>query len=234
MSSTSNKRAIKRKIDESVLKKARAALGLPLNNEDNDQEDPELSLKWRKPRHNTTEGQLYVKNKEKRKKLELEAPNQSTSMSPSGLRSSHSKKVDKLKSKKKRRKKKSKKSGNTDSSDVGKNPESEQRHRMDAISYLQLWAANRDHWKFEKLKQTWLLKNCLSLDLMDDKCFEMFVEYVGSIKGAAKKATLVEMKNVVSKFETHSDSNQGDPPPTTITKEMYDRARQLLQMFEDD
>ncbi len=105
---------------------------------------------------------------------------------------------------------------------------------MEAISYLQLWAANRDHWKFEKRKQTWLLKNCLNANLIDDKRFELLLQYAASVKGAARKATLDEMQSTVKKNEKFGDGgeksdSQNDEESTTDV--MYERARQVIQML---
>ncbi|CAL8093763.1 unnamed protein product [Orchesella dallaii] len=230
-SSVSKKTILKRKLDDSVLKKARAALGLPLEGADGDDDkQDEPSLKWRKPRHNTAEGQLYVKNKEKRMKMEGDQVKKPPIKTIKNLKtgSSTSTKVEK-ETKKKRKKKKKKKASTTPVESKERNQDSEKRHVMEAISYLQLWASNRDHWKFEKLKQTCLLKYCLNTDLIDDTRFETLLEYIVSIKGAARQATLTEMQSVVTKFEV-----AGGNASTEITDVMYDRARQIIQMLSDD
>jgi len=228
--SSVTRKTIKRKLDDSILKKARTALGLPAESADaDDDKQDEPSLKWRKPRHNTAEGQLYVKNKEKRKKLEqdeIKPPPKSSKTQQSS--STSAKSVDK--DSKKKRKKKKKKKAATPVESKERNPDSEKRHVMEAISYLQLWASNRDHWKFEKLKQTCLLKNCLNTDSIDDTRFETLLEYIASIKGAARQATLVEMQSVVTKYEVAG----GNDASTQITDVMYDRARQIIQSLTDD
>lgn len=237
-SQVNSKRAIKRKLDESVLQKARAALGLPLESRDDDEKDEQSdqpSLKWRKPRHNTAEGQLYMQNKQKRK---LEEDKERKVQTPRSSLASSLKKTEK-KSKKKRKSKKKKaddESGPSTSIEQSKNPESEQRHAMEAISYLQLWAANRDHWKFEKRKQTWLLKNCLNASLIDDKRFELLLEYAASVKGAARKATLDEMQSIVKKNEIFVDNEKkidSQDEEGSATDVMYERARQVIQMLGD-
>jgi len=245
------RRSIKRKLDDSILKKASEALGLPLETHDDDKDTSEPSLKWRKPRHNTEEGKLFIEKKEKRRKEDEEAGKISK-------RTPKKKDDDKKCGKKKKNKKKKRKStsnnDNQSESTLAKNPESIEKHGMGALSYLQLWSTNRDHWKFEKLKQTWLLKNCLDVTLVDDKRFEILVEYIGSVKGGARKATLAEMQTIVTKHEMSGggdgESSNNDNPPesndasksklpnsndtNTITPEMYDRARQIFQMLADE
>lgn len=237
-SQVNSKRAIKRKLDESVLQKARAALGLPLESRDDDDKDQrvdEPSLKWRKPRHNTVEGQLYMKNKLKRK-LEEEKESKTGTLRSSSTSSQKKNNEKKHKKKRKSKKKKNDEDGPSTLMEQSKNPESELRHAMEAISYLQLWAANRDHWKFEKRKQTWLLKNCLNATLIDDKRFEILLEYVASVKGAARKATLDEMQSIVKKNEMRSNSTEqidSQNVEESETDVMYERARQVIQMLGD-
>lgn len=211
----SSKRTIKQKLDDSVLQKARTALGLPAEDPEEDpspaEKNAEPSLKWRKPRHNTAEGQVYVKNKQKRKLEHAESNPPPPAKSP------------KNESKRRKKNKKKKKTEGAEGAIVGKNPEGELKHSMEAISYMQLWSSNRDHWKFEKRKQTWLLKNCLNEKLMDDNRFEVFLEYVATVKGAARQSTLVEMKKFVEKYES-DESNSGNDVS-------YSRARQIVQMI---
>lgn len=202
------KRASKRKLDDTVLLKARTALGLPLLDSDPSQEEP--SLKLRKPRHNTEAGQKYLN-----RKLQQLTPAVNSKGS-----SRNSKKG-------KKRKKKS--TTDLELTLSVKNPVGEKKHATEALSYLQLWSINRDHWKFQKRIQSWLLRNCLNVNLVDDKRFEILVEYIGSVKGAAKQTTLTEMQTLVSKYEMCNGAAETD-----ITPKMFERARQIVQMLNDD
>jgi hypothetical protein len=128
--------------------------------------------------------------------------------------------------KKKTKKKRKKKTKGTGEETGVKNQESTNRHTLDALEFLQKWKQNRSEWKFEKLKQSWLLHNCLDPQVLPDASFPLLLEYMASVKGQARTVTEREMDVAMKAFEEKENPLEGD-------RVRYDRAREVLQMLGD-
>jgi len=225
--------------------------------------------KRRKPRHATEEGQQFLKTKAKLLELEegsslFSSKNKKQATTTTKKTKSNQqaeaepdlvKKKPKNKKKKKGKNKKSKAptppstlSFDTDKtlSTKSKLSETEERQRKESLAYLQLWKKHRDHWKFEKLKQVWLLKHALFELAIDDDKFTLLLEYIGSIKGATgREKTLKEMEAFMADFEKKFgkllDKNSVFNAVRTETKDAsenekkeYERARQIVQILAHD
>ncbi|XP_063447105.1 uncharacterized protein C7orf50 homolog [Mytilus trossulus] len=89
-----------------------------------------------------------------------------------------------------------------------------------AIAYLKLWKKNREEWKFQKVRQVWLLSNMLDSDLVKDKHFETLLLYLDGLKGKARETTSTAAQNII---ESESDSGV-----------KVDRARQIVQQLSTE
>jgi len=216
------KTTTKRKaVEDEVLQKARKFVQKPKNDETEDQSSTS-KLITKKPRHTTEE------------KLEAKLQKSTNSKDSGSAPSTSAKK--KSKNKKRKKKKQLPKE---------KNPEQEIKRKNEALCYLKLWEKHRDQWKFEKLKQIWLLKNALKPSAIDDKNFEVLLNYVSSIKGHSRTALITDMQNCIENYETNNESTnvQDDedddvPVPNSAASEFdkvkYERARKFVQMLSDD
>ncbi|XP_011502281.1 PREDICTED: uncharacterized protein C7orf50 homolog [Ceratosolen solmsi marchali] len=92
-----------------------------------------------------------------------------------------------------------------------------------ALNYVSQWKHVRNEWKFEKLKQIWLMDNLLNVKYVPDKSFTIILEYFEGCVGSAKKQLVNKAMEVVKKLE---DKIKNDEIEETIE---YKRARQLLQ-----
>ncbi|KAI8822103.1 uncharacterized protein EV422DRAFT_525666 [Fimicolochytrium jonesii] len=74
---------------------------------------------------------------------------------------------------------------------------SDRKKRDAALEYLRLYVQNRSEWKFQKVRQVWILRNMWYSNQMDDKTFEMALEYVQNLGPRAREETVAEAKELV-------------------------------------
>lgn len=89
-----------------------------------------------------------------------------------------------------------------------------------AIAYLKLWKKNRDEWKFQKVRQVWLLSNMLDSEMIKEKHFKTLLLYLDGLKGKAREATSLAAQKMIE-----SDSDSGVK---------VDRARQIVQQLSTE
>jgi len=172
--------------------------------------------KRRKPRHASEEGKRLLEARAK-----ANGDNPKTSSTP-----------EKSSKKKKKKKGKNKKTASVKATSGGEAGagESSDRLRMEALSYLQLWKSHRNVWKFEKLKQLWLLKHAVNEAMIGDNLFPMLLEYIGSVVGVAKIKTLQGSQSVMAEFEGKYGKLEANKA-LDAEKKAYERARQIVQML---
>ncbi|XP_011695388.1 PREDICTED: protein MNN4 [Wasmannia auropunctata] len=98
--------------------------------------------------------------------------------------------------------------------------------KQKALSYLSTWKYSRNEWKFEKLKQIWLMNNLLNEDAIPDSLFPVVLEYFEGCKGKAREGLLSKGMEVIRKAEMELDEDKKEEIMKSIA---YRRARQLLQ-----
>lgn len=110
-----------------------------------------------------------------------------------------------------------------------------------ALAYISKWKHSRDQWKFEKLRQVWLLENLLDDSAIPDDIFPVVLEYFEGCKGMARQQLLKKAMEVIKKAEEETEKNENvdEEPADSRTVETtetiaYKRARQLLQALPSD
>lgn len=78
-----------------------------------------------------------------------------------------------------------------------KKNESETTLRSKALNYLSKWKYNKTDWKFEKLRQVWLVQNLYDSSKIEDKFWETIVEYFNSAQGKVREKILKEAIKIV-------------------------------------
>lgn len=92
------------------------------------------------------------------------------------------------------------------------------------------WKHSRSEWKFEKLKQIWLMDNLLDENSISDIIFPLVLEYFEGCKGMAREVLLRKGMDVIKKAEENDEEIKNE-----ITESVaYKRARQLLQILPSD
>lgn len=100
-----------------------------------------------------------------------------------------------------------------------------------ALNYVSMWKHSRSEWKFEKLKQIWLMDNLLDSDSIPDTIFPVVLEYFEGCRGMAREILLKKGMEVVRKAEERE--NELDEMEI-VESTAYKRARQLLQALPSD
>ncbi|XP_015187156.1 PREDICTED: uncharacterized protein C7orf50 homolog [Polistes dominula] len=93
-----------------------------------------------------------------------------------------------------------------------------------ALTYVKKWKYSRSEWKFEKIRQIWLMDNLLDDTLIPDEVFPTVLEYFEGCKGMAREQLLKKGMDVVRIAEENIKKKT-----ETIESVSYKRARLLLQ-----
>ncbi|XP_078034287.1 phosphatidylinositol glycan anchor biosynthesis class Q [Augochlora pura] len=91
------------------------------------------------------------------------------------------------------------------------------------LNYVSKWKHARSEWKFEKLRQIWLIDNLLDETCIPNDIFPTVLEYFEGCKGMAREQLLKKGMDVIKKIE-ENDGNKDEMETVA-----YQRARQLLQ-----
>lgn len=91
------------------------------------------------------------------------------------------------------------------------------------LSYVSKWKHAQSEWKFEKLRQIWLMDNLLDETSIPDDIFPTVLEYFEGCKGMAREQLLKKGMGVIKKVE--EDEENKDETESVA----YQRARRLLQ-----
>jgi len=93
-----------------------------------------------------------------------------------------------------------------------------------ALQYLKLWRDYNDIWKFQKIRQNWLLKHMYETKKISDSDFEILLQYLASMQGAARDRTLQEAEDRIKKYDDASNTDGKDA-------QIYGRARRIVQLL---
>lgn len=101
---------------------------------------------------------------------------------------------------------------------------SKQEAAQKALNYISKWKHAKSEWKFEKLRQIWLMDNFLDINMVPDSIFPTVLEYFERCKGMAREQLLRKGIDIIRKVEEDQE-NRGK----IMESVEYKRARQLLQ-----
>ncbi|XP_072337091.1 protein cholesin isoform X2 [Scyliorhinus torazame] len=93
-----------------------------------------------------------------------------------------------------------------------------------ALKYLMRWSKKHKDWRFQKTRQTWLLKHMYDCDKMSDKHFTALLNYLDGLKGNAREVTIQKAEALMEDLETTDGSTEDSPAK-------IERIRQVLQIL---
>ncbi|XP_061416186.1 uncharacterized protein C7orf50 homolog [Lethenteron reissneri] len=70
-----------------------------------------------------------------------------------------------------------------------------------SLEYLTSWATDKNQWKFQKLRQTWLLQHMYDAEKVPDSYFKILLKYLAGLKGQAKDTTIEKAESIMRKSE---------------------------------
>lgn len=151
----------------------------------------------------------------KKKKLQVDEEKDKTD-DESGDNPGNDSEVRKSPKSKKKKKKKLKEQDNEQST-----PDPEQKGDKLASEYLKQWSDDRKNWKFQKVRQVWLLKHMYNQDQVTDDDFEILLLYLDGLKGKSREVTVKQAEDIMEKDE---DSEETEHMKT-------ERARKIVQLL---
>ncbi|XP_053720767.1 uncharacterized protein C7orf50 homolog [Synchiropus splendidus] len=92
-----------------------------------------------------------------------------------------------------------------------------------ALDYLTCWSTQRDEWKFQKTRQTWLLQHMFDPDMIPDDKFSILLEYMEGLRGGAKDTTVQKALVLVQE--------SGQAPADTVVQQRAQRAKEVIQLL---
>ncbi|XP_043957607.1 uncharacterized protein C7orf50 homolog [Gambusia affinis] len=120
---------------------------------------------------------------------------------------------------KKEEKKKLKESGLTDPKTAEPRPSASKQ----ALDYLTCWAESRSAWKFQKIRQTWLLQHMYDSEKVPDDTFVVLLQYLEGMFGRAKETTVQKALALVEE--------SGKAPQDASVQQGAQRAREIIQLL---
>ncbi|KAI8911512.1 hypothetical protein EDD86DRAFT_202598 [Gorgonomyces haynaldii] len=86
-------------------------------------------------------------------------------------------------------------------------PEPESNGREQALSYLSLFINSKSDWKFQKVRQMWILQNLYYPNMMDPQQFKDALEYMKDMSPKAKTETGQQAEQILQKLRDRQDLN---------------------------
>ncbi|XP_051876929.1 uncharacterized protein C7orf50 homolog isoform X2 [Pristis pectinata] len=93
-----------------------------------------------------------------------------------------------------------------------------------ALEYLRKWSKKHKEWRFQKIRQTWLLQHMYDCDQISDKHFTLLLSYLEGLKGNARDVTIQKTEALIKESDTIDD-------PTVFSGEKIERMQQVLQLL---
>ncbi|KAG0344583.1 hypothetical protein BG004_004344 [Podila humilis] len=78
------------------------------------------------------------------------------------------------------------------------------------LEYLVEWKRSRDSWKFQKLRQVWLINHMYNDKEIPDSHWGIFLEYIRDLKGAARATAIQEAQQIVDAPDEEEKSEDND------------------------
>ncbi|XP_072916734.1 cholesin-like isoform X2 [Hemitrygon akajei] len=93
-----------------------------------------------------------------------------------------------------------------------------------ALKYLSMWSEKHKEWRFQKIRQTWLLQHMYDCDQISDEHFTLLLGYLEGLKGNARDLTIQKTEALIKESDSTDD-------PTVFSQEKIERMRQVLQIL---
>lgn len=106
-----------------------------------------------------------------------------------------------------------------------------QKRDLSALNYLTEFTKNRTAWKFNKVRQTHLLKMMYSKSSMPKRQFRRMLDYLDGLKGAARQRVIDEAQRIRSMTETEEGKEEEDQNDSIKTRRK--RAKKILKALAE-
>ncbi|XP_072124831.1 protein cholesin-like isoform X2 [Mobula birostris] len=86
------------------------------------------------------------------------------------------------------------------------------------------WSEKHKEWRFQKIRQTWLLQHMYDCDQISDEHFTLLLGYLEGLKGNARDLTIQKTEALIKESDATDD-------PTVFSQKKIERMRQVLQIL---
>ncbi|XP_075930346.1 protein cholesin [Petromyzon marinus] len=103
-----------------------------------------------------------------------------------------------------------------------------------SLEYLKSWATDKEQWKFQKLRQTWLLQHMYDAEKVPDSYFRILLKYLAGLKGQAKDTTIEKAESIMRKSEVEEEEEAEkaeEEKGNHVDEEKKKRVRKVLKML---
>ncbi|RKP15475.1 hypothetical protein BJ684DRAFT_14299 [Piptocephalis cylindrospora] len=100
-----------------------------------------------------------------------------------------------------------------------------------ALAYLTQWSKEREAWKFQKVKQSWLLKHVFDADQVDRSAFRQLVKYLSGVQGAARDRLLEQCRSI--KAEPKPTAEEKTEEEATATEPKDDAGQEITDSKDE-
>ncbi|XP_012271654.1 uncharacterized protein C7orf50 homolog [Orussus abietinus] len=117
----------------------------------------------------------------------------------------------------------------TEKKEAEKKEASKLEAKQRALNYVSKWKHAKSEWRFEKLRQIWLMDHLLDQTSIPDSIFPTVLEYFEGCKGMAREQLSKKGMDVIKKVEEDEEKRE-----EIMESIEYKRARQLLQALPSE
>ncbi|KAL3875623.1 hypothetical protein ACJMK2_033555 [Sinanodonta woodiana] len=103
---------------------------------------------------------------------------------------------------------------------------SDSESQTNALEYLRQWQSDGENWKFQKVRQVWLLHNVYNKDKIGEKDFDILLRYLEPLRGRAREKTLSEAEEIMKSYESKEEADMDEEKLLKVQ-----RARQVIQIL---
>ncbi|KAM3916492.1 protein cholesin [Leptodactylus fuscus] len=93
-----------------------------------------------------------------------------------------------------------------------------------ALEYLKRWSKKHPEWKFQKLRQTWLLMNMYDPEKIPNKHFKRLLKYLQGLKGSARETTIQQAEKYMKECDGRETQDEAE-------EQKLNRIREVLQLL---
>ncbi|XP_042559077.1 uncharacterized protein C7orf50 homolog [Clupea harengus] len=96
-----------------------------------------------------------------------------------------------------------------------------------ALEYLSCWSERKSEWKFQKIRQTWLLQHMYDAEKVSDASFSITMSYLENMRGTARDVTVEKAEAMIK--EDKADASQSEEEQKRIK-----RALEVVRLLSVD
>jgi len=79
-----------------------------------------------------------------------------------------------------------------------------------SLEYLDVWKGARPLWKFQKVRQSYLLQNIYDRKKVPKKHFKILLEYLEELKGNSRTKTLMDAQSILKEWDNLNEEDRTD------------------------